>query len=479
MSFPASLPKEAALQGETQDTVQKSVQFVRANNTLQAVLTALAGIVLLALLYALFEESAATFRGAAFQIVTAIAVPGWSGSLDAFPGSPVVELLIGGSLVFAAAWLTRGRPVWAVWGLILASVAIGTSFFVAALKVGYDADPLALVALPFVAGLLVGIVEFRRVKARRTLLTYALAPVVSAPMLARLIRSDASVRLDGTARRTTHLVCRIRSAASYHELYRDHPEALQTLLNAFEEAATDCIHKSGGGISHKIPNGVCAFWNAPLELLDHENRACDAGLGLLDRLDDLNQHLDRVMVAKGLPFAPLALDIGIATGPAVAGQVGSGATARYVVSGTALQLADRLSVDSATLGPSIIIAEHTALAVQSRFAVLELDWIKPTAEGETQSIYSLVGNPLVRATPAFQQVVDAHHGFFGAYREGRFEEARQLLAACVEVAPSFNQLHALYAERLDHLGSAPDPNGGNWEGVFSAPRSLTSSHSSV
>src|SRR5689334_6671692 len=114
------------------------------------------------------------------------------------------------------------------------------------------------------------------------------------------------------------------------------PEALASFLNEYLTPMTRIVLDSSGTLDKYIGDAVMAIWGAPLDVRDHAERACEASLAMLRRLDEMNARWR----ADGKPA--IAIGIGLNTGAMAVGNMGSEARFDYTVLGDAVNLASRL-----------------------------------------------------------------------------------------------------------------------------------------
>ena len=123
---------------------------------------------------------------------------------------------------------------------------------------------------------------------------------------------------------------------------------------------------------------IMAFWNAPIEDGLHEEHAVQAAIDMQNELLKLNQQL----AVEGLPT--IAIGIGINTGEALVGNMGSDQRFDYSVIGDAVNLAARLESSSKTLGKTLVIGEGTVEAAKLNYNFEYIDQI--TVKGKTEEI---------------------------------------------------------------------------------------------
>lgn len=112
------------------------------------------------------------------------------------------------------------------------------------------------------------------------------------------------------------------------------PNELATLLNGFFEEMLQEVFSLGGTLDKFIGDCIMAFFGAPEPQPDHANRAVSAALGMLERLEKINE--------EGKLLEPLQLRIAINSGRAIVGDVGSSQRVDYTVLGGTINLAARM-----------------------------------------------------------------------------------------------------------------------------------------
>tara|TARA_Y100001960_G_C14405003_1_gene695352 strand:- start:329 stop:754 length:426 start_codon:yes stop_codon:yes gene_type:complete len=111
--------------------------------------------------------------------------------------------------------------------------------------------------------------------------------------------------------------------------------------------------KYEGCVDKYMGDCIMAFWNAPLDVEDHERKAIECALEMREELEKLNEELK----AEGKP--EIHTGVGINTGPCVVGNMGSDSRFDYSVLGDAVNLAARLESSCKTYDTDLIISEHS------------------------------------------------------------------------------------------------------------------------
>ena len=172
-----------------------------------------------------------------------------------------------------------------------------------------------------------------------------------APEMVKKLQDNPSLlKLGGETRELTFLFCDIRGFTPISEKYKSNPQGLTKLINSFLTPMTDIILKSGGTIDKYMGDCIMAFWNAPLDCSNHQGKAIIAAHSMRKKMKELNLGFN--------------IGIGINTGKAVVGNMGSEQRFDYSVLGDAVNLASRLEGVSKDFNTTIIIGEDTYEAVE-------------------------------------------------------------------------------------------------------------------
>jgi adenylate cyclase len=138
------------------------------------------------------------------------------------------------------------------------------------------------------------------------------------------------------------------------------PEEVAEFLSHFFTAAVDAIFMYGGTLDKFIGDAVMAFFGAPIPQDDHADRAIMAGLMMQERIAEWNAERE----AGDLP--PVKIRIGINSGPAVVGNVGTEKRVDYTVLGSSVNIASRLESGVAKPG-QLVISQNTLDRVVGSF----------------------------------------------------------------------------------------------------------------
>jgi adenylate cyclase len=182
------------------------------------------------------------------------------------------------------------------------------------------------------------------------------ARYVHADVVRELIDGDDELALNGEAREITVLFSDIRGFTSLSE--QVDPVEMVAQLNEYFEAMVEVVAAEQGAVDKFLGDGLMAIFGAPARQEDHALRASRAAIAMLDRLEDVNHDREQ----RGL--APLRIGIGIHTGRAVVGNVGSPPfRVDFTAIGDTVNLAARLEAMTKELGAVIVVSDATRDAV--------------------------------------------------------------------------------------------------------------------
>ena len=202
-------------------------------------------------------------------------------------------------------------------------------------------------------------------------------------MVKKLQKDPSLLKLGGETRNMTFLFCDIRGFTPISEKYKGNPAGLTKLINRFLTRMTDVIISNGGTIDKFMGDCIMAFWNAPIENVKHREMAVKSALEMTVALAELNMHLQ----AEGLP--QINIGIGINTGDALVGNMGSDQRFDYSVIGDAVNLASRLESSSKTLGKTIVIGEDTRHSIENVYPFDYIDSITVKGKSEAVKVYTI------------------------------------------------------------------------------------------
>src|SRR5262245_41555172 len=184
---------------------------------------------------------------------------------------------------------------------------------------------------------------------QRDFIRSAFGRYVSPEVAQAILESPEGLRFGGTNRVVTVLMSDLRGYTRFAE--QGEPEQVMEILNGYLARMADVEIAHGGTINEFIGDAIFAVYGAPVAHSDHAERAAATALAMQAALVEVNQDHAR----RGLPA--FEMGIGLHTGEAVVGNIGSEQRAKYAVVGSAVNVASR--VESATVGGQVLLTART------------------------------------------------------------------------------------------------------------------------
>jgi adenylate cyclase len=203
-------------------------------------------------------------------------------------------------------------------------------------------------------------------------------------MVKRLQDNPELLKLGGETKELTFLFCDIRGFTPISEKYQSNPQGLTLVINKFLTPMTEIIMKNEGTIDKYMGDCIMAFWNAPLDCTNHREMAVKTALEMIDKLKELND--------SGEFGDKLNIGIGINTGKAVVGNMGSNQRFDYSVLGDAVNLASRLEGVSKNYDATLVVGEDTYKDISNQFNFSKLDDVQVKGKSNMVSIYTVKDN---------------------------------------------------------------------------------------
>jgi adenylate cyclase len=273
---------------------------------------------------------------------------------------------------------------------------------------------------------------------------------LSPDVIDRIVENPSLLRLGGEKREITSFFSDVAGFTGISESLS--PEDLVNLLNKYLSAMTDIILASGGTLDKYEGDAIIAFWNAPLDQPDHALRACRAALRCQKRLEELRPEFQKTAGQA------IAVRIGLNSGPAVVGNMGSSQRFDYTAMGDTINLAARLESACKQYKAQILIGEETFGRIREAIVGREVDIIRVVGKKKPVSVYEIIGEKN-EVSPAEYDRLRIFEKARDAYKRKDWSGASSLFGKLAG-----DPLSEIYLERCRGLMDSPPPE--DWDGVF-------------
>jgi adenylate cyclase len=232
-------------------------------------------------------------------------------------------------------------------------------------------------------------------------------------------------------------------------------QELARLLNGYLTEMTRIIFRHQGTLDKYIGDAVMAIWGAPFTEPKHGERCCEAALSMLSRLSELQQG----WVSEGLPA--MEIGIGIDTGIASVGNMGSSLRYGYTAMGDTVNLASRLEGLNKEYGTSILISETTRADVTNdQIIIREIDFIRVKGKNQPVTIFEILSRQA--AANDGKALVEMFGQGREAYKARNWRAAKTAFDEVLRRWPDDGPSRVFRGRCDEYLAEEPDAD---WDGV--------------
>lgn len=291
---------------------------------------------------------------------------------------------------WAVAWLAGslgllalGMPWLGIRGGIAATsgaMAVWMVITLAGIRWQFEVSPLAGIGGYGALMLVLLPLEWGRERNAARRLRRVFAHYVAPSVLEELLRRPKAVSLEPVYREITVMVADMEDYSGHTE--RSTLEEAGALTRDFLTCLTLPVIETGGTLDKYTGDGLVAFWGAPLEDTAHANHALDAARQILAAVQSMNAQ--RTLAGA----APLRARIGLASGQALVGDLGTAFRSTYTAVGDCINIASRLQEAAKGYPWDVLIGESTALAA-SKHSLVKADTIRIRGLRQTVTSYRM------------------------------------------------------------------------------------------
>jgi class 3 adenylate cyclase len=275
-----------------------------------------------------------------------------------------------------------------------------------------------------------------------------------------LINQPKLAAAEGQRRVMTIMFCDMKGFTTLSEGMT--PQGLVKVMNRYLSTMSEPIRRHGCVIDKYIGDAIMAYWGPPfVEEADESQFACLAATEMIKRIGTLRKEVTELLGVRVLP-TECDVRIGVATGEALVGSIGSEIMMNYTVMGDTVNLAARLEAANKLYGSRSLIAEATVAKTDDAIQFREIDRLMVAGQTQPQAVFELLGRK--DELTAKQDLLRTRYadGLL-AYRAQRWDEARAAFHAVLEAVPTDGPSATLLS-RIDRLQQhAP---GTDWDGSW-------------
>jgi adenylate cyclase len=259
--------------------------------------------------------------------------------------------------------------------------------------------------------------------------------------------------LDGRQEEVTCLICDIRGSSRITE--RLGPSRTIDWIRDVMSHVSDCVMDHGGVIVDFTGDGALAMWGAPEKQADHAERACRAALAMLATLPKLDERWSTETNER------MAFGIGISSGPAQVGNIGSRRKFKYGPLGNTVNLASRVEGATKYLKSNVLITGSTKALLGQAWHTRRLARVRTMHIAEPVDLYELTGD----SSQAWESLRESYEGALDAFEKKDLRAAARILGALQIDYPNDGPSLVLLARTVQYLAD----DGAAFEPVYTLP----------
>jgi adenylate cyclase len=364
-------------------------------------------------------------------------------------GAEVVGILIVGIGVSGLLTLAGALALIGPFVALAAGVWYGAAWLLA--QKGLYVSPLGPLLALAANFVVLTFLKFWREERQKRFLHGAFSHYLAPAVVARIAANPDALTLTGEERQVTMLFSDVRGFTSISESLS--PTQVVELLHQYFTPMTRIITGNLGTLDKFIGDAIMAFWNAPVDVPEHQDLAVRSALAMREELGRLNEGFRATY-----GFAVKA-GIGLHCGMVRVGNFGSSELFNYTVMGDAVNLCSRLEGLTKYYGTPLLVTDAVRDAARDDLYFQEIDLVRVKGKKEPFVIHTVL--TAAQRAEREQELALAEEAR-ALYKARRFVEAARLYEALAKRYP--RRLHEVFFRRAAALALAAPPE--NWDGVF-------------
>ena len=237
---------------------------------------------------------------------------------------------------------------------------------------------------------------------------------------------------------------------------------LASLLNEYLSAMTLILQKHNGVLDKYIGDAIVGIFGAPVDVPNHSVKACHASLQMINKLSDLREYwIKNNLYSK--EAQEMDVRIGLNTGPAKVGFMGTDNMGSFTMMGDTVNLAARLEAAGKDYGVNILISEMIKDNIQNEFFIRELDLVRVKGKNEPVKLYELISTSS-NIPGNLKESTEIYQDAFKNYLNRDFSNAIKLLNESIKARGKKDKSANMLIERCETY--IINPPSENWDGVY-------------
>jgi len=351
-----------------------------------------------------------------------------------------------------------------LFGLMILLGYLGLAFHL--FKTYHYVLPIALPTLSVISTVLISLLIrliYEEQDNRR--IAHLFSNYVSPTVVQTMIKQKTDPKTGGEDREVTAFFSDIEQFSTFAEKLV--PAELVKLMNEYFEAMTTILQQEGGTLDKYIGDAIVAMFGAPMKQADHALKACTAAVKIQKRQQELNLMWAKQGMRWPKHIHRMSTRIGLNTGMATIGNMGSHQRFNYTMMGDTVNLANRCECIGKMYGVSIIATEATIQPIvteQHPFVIRRLDTVIVHGKSNPVTLYEIMGFAKELKAKAYE-CADLYEDALDAYQQRQWAQALALLEQSqpLEAHQQHNPSAVLHKRITQYQKKAPPKD---WQGIF-------------
>jgi len=304
------------------------------------------------------------------------------------------------------------------------------------------------------------------------------ASKVSKAVMDNLLENPNDTELQAIQRDITVFFSDLRGFTNISESMPD-AKTLISFMNEYTDPMSDIIIKNHGTIDKYIGDSIMAYWNAPVKLENHATHAVNTALEQLHMLKKLNKYIKKqikykttLLMCKKNNIEPIDIGIGINTGMATIGEMGSSQRSDYTAIGDSVNIASRIESLCKYYDSRCSISKFTKDQLQGNYIFRYLDLVRVKGKNKAVDIwqvhdYDKDDNVTALYNVSKKQItyeLELYHKAISLYKEAKFKDALDLFMDINDWNhKTNNNIYEIYTQRCAKYIIEPPEN---FDGIF-------------